>query len=215
MEVGKLIKYMEKQFLPKMDFPFTSYDKKLVFLWRIGNFFPWWAQRKKAFLSQSCGQLLWNFSPSSLGQDLTVKNAKKIVWASWARNGSFEVFFKKKELCPSRVRPWICVFLIFFIFLNSDGLGSNECTYCSDFLKYDFIISMGMQTFAFVHCIFSIHQQLGIFAPCFITQVGLQFGTICLNIRTNMNVNFHTPRDHLISYNSMQDQIFIPWAGRE
>jgi hypothetical protein len=51
LEVGKWIKYMEKQFLPKTDFPFKSYDKKLVFLQRMGNFFPCWAQGKKAFLS--------------------------------------------------------------------------------------------------------------------------------------------------------------------
>jgi hypothetical protein len=47
-------------------------------------------------------------------------------------------------------------------------------------------------------------RRLGIniwksFAPCFTTQVGLQFGTICPNISTNINVNFHTPRNHFIS----------------
>jgi hypothetical protein len=67
-----------------------------------------------------------------------------------------------------------------------------------------FIISIDMQTFAFVPI--SIWE---FFAPCFTTQVGLQFGTVCPNISTNINVNFHTPRDHLISYNSMQDKIFI------
>jgi hypothetical protein len=52
-----------------------------------------------------CGQLLQNFLicfPSSLRQDLMVKDEKKsflIVWASWARNGSFEVFFETKDLC--------------------------------------------------------------------------------------------------------------------
>jgi hypothetical protein len=44
---------MEKQFLPKMDFPFKNYDKKLVFLRRMGKFFLCWAQGKKAFFSQS------------------------------------------------------------------------------------------------------------------------------------------------------------------
>jgi hypothetical protein len=42
-------------------------------------------------------------SPSSLGQDLTVKNEKinkKLIWASWARIGNFEVFFEKKKLRP-------------------------------------------------------------------------------------------------------------------
>jgi hypothetical protein len=74
---------------------------------------------------------------------------------------------------------------------------------------------MDMQTFAFVYYIFITHQYLGIFAPCFTTQVGLQFGTICPNMSTNMNVNFHTAGDCLISYNSMMNQIFIPWAGRK
>jgi hypothetical protein len=53
------------------------------------------------------------------------------------------------------------------------------------------------------------------FAPCFTTQVGLQFGTVCPNMSTNINVNFHTPWDGLISYNSMLNQIFIPWIGRK
>jgi hypothetical protein len=75
-----------------------------------------------------------------------------------------------------------------------------------------FIIAMDMQTFAFVHCIFSTHQHLGIFCT---TQVGLQFGTLCPNMSTNINVNFHTPRDRLISYNSMLNQIFILWTGRK
>jgi hypothetical protein len=44
---------MGEQFLPKMDFPFKSYDKKLIFLERMGSFFLCWAQRKKTFLSQS------------------------------------------------------------------------------------------------------------------------------------------------------------------
>jgi hypothetical protein len=62
-----------------------------------------------------------------------------------------------------------------------------------------FIISMDIQTFANVHCIFSTHQYLEIFAPCFTIQVGLQFGTVCPNISTNINVNFHTLGDHFIS----------------
>jgi hypothetical protein len=43
--------------------------------------------------------------------------------------------------------------------------------------------------------------------PCFTTQVGLQFRTVCPNINTNINVNFYIPWDNLISYNTMQDQI--------
>jgi hypothetical protein len=53
------------------------------------------------------------------------------------------------------------------------------------------------------------------FALCFTTQVGLQFGTLCPNMSTNINVNFHTPRDYLISYNSMLNQIFILWTGKK
>jgi hypothetical protein len=67
-----------------------------------------------------------------------------------------------------------------------------------------FIISMDMQTFAFGHNIWKF------FAPCFTIQVGLQFGTVRPNMSTNINVNFHIPRDGLISYNSMLNQIFIP-----
>jgi hypothetical protein len=51
---------MGKQFLPKMDFPFKSYDKKLAFLQSMDNFFPWWAQGKKKFFPNPCGQLLQN-----------------------------------------------------------------------------------------------------------------------------------------------------------
>jgi hypothetical protein len=39
-------------FLSKTDFPFKSYDKKLVFLRRMGSFFSCRAQGKKTFLSQ-------------------------------------------------------------------------------------------------------------------------------------------------------------------
>jgi hypothetical protein len=78
-----------------------------------------------------------------------------------------------------------------------------------------FIIAMDMQIFAFVHCIFSTHKHLGIFALCFTTQVGLQFGTLCPNMSTNKNMNSYTPRDRLISYNSMLNQTFISWTGRE
>jgi hypothetical protein len=75
-----------------------------------------------------------------------------------------------------------------------------------------FIFSMDMQTFALsLYTIFLVPISIWkFFAPRFTTQVGLQFDTICPNINTNINVNFHIPRDHLISYNSMQNQIFIP-----
>jgi hypothetical protein len=62
-----------------------------------------------------------------------------------------------------------------------------------------------------LYIVFSVPIRIWeFFTPCFTTQVGLQFGTICPNMSTNINVNFHTLGDHLISYNSMQDQIFIP-----
>jgi hypothetical protein len=71
-----------------------------------------------------------------------------------------------------------------------------------------------MQTFA-LYTIFSIPISIWeFFALCFTIQVVLQFGTACPNISTNINVNFHNPRDYLISYNSMQNQIFIPWTSR-
>jgi hypothetical protein len=54
-----------------------------------------------------------------------------------------------------------------------------------------------------------------IFAPCFTIQVGLQFGTICPNMSMNINVNFDTPGDGLISYNAMLNQIFIPRTCRK
>jgi hypothetical protein len=79
-----------------------------------------------------------------------------------------------------------------------------------------FIISMDMQIFAFIHINFSVPINIWeFFAPCFTTQVGLQFGIVCPNKNTNINVNFHTPRDGLVSYNSMLNQIFIPWTGRK
>jgi hypothetical protein len=49
---GGMNKVYGKQILPKMDFPFKSYDKKLVFLQRMGSFFPCRAQGKKYFLFQ-------------------------------------------------------------------------------------------------------------------------------------------------------------------
>jgi hypothetical protein len=74
-------------FLPKTNFPFKSYDKKPVFLQRMGSFFPCWAQGKKTFLSQSMqSTFLETFctcSPSSLRQDLMVKNAEKIILFSF------------------------------------------------------------------------------------------------------------------------------------
>jgi hypothetical protein len=74
-----------------------------------------------------------------------------------------------------------------------------------------FIIAMDMQTFAY----FQYPSAFGNFALCFPTQVGLQFGTLCPSMSTNINVNFHILGDHLISYNSMLNQIFISWTSRK
>jgi hypothetical protein len=67
-----------------------------------------------------------------------------------------------------------------------------------------------------LYIIFSIPINIWEFlAQCFTAKVGLQFGTVHPNMSTNINVNFHTQGDGLISYNSMLNQIFIPWTGRK
>jgi hypothetical protein len=46
-------------------------------------------------------------SPSSLSQDPMIESAKiykRFIWASWARNGRFGVFFKKKGLGPLGIK---------------------------------------------------------------------------------------------------------------
>jgi hypothetical protein len=74
-----------------------------------------------------------------------------------------------------------------------------------------FIISMDMQTLP-LYTVFSIPINIWeFFAPCITTQVGLQFGTVCPNMSTNIYVNFHT----LISYKTMQNQFFIVWTSRK
>jgi hypothetical protein len=106
----------------------------------------------------------------------------------------------------------VCFYFLFFIFINSDGSRSNECANRSDFLKYDFYYCYGHANF----CLFSVPISIWeFFALCFAIQVGLQFGTLCPNMSTNINVNFHTPGDCLISYNSIVNQIFISWTGRK
>jgi hypothetical protein len=78
---------MGKQILPKTDFPFKSYDKKLVFLRRMGSFFSYQAQgeKKNSFPIRAVNfcKTFCTCSPSSLGQDLTVKNAKKYYFFSF------------------------------------------------------------------------------------------------------------------------------------
>jgi hypothetical protein len=78
-----------------------------------------------------------------------------------------------------------------------------------------FIISLTYKLLP-LYTVFSVPISIWeFFAPFFTTQVGLQFGIICPNITTNINVNFHTPGDGLISYNFMLNQIFISWIGRK
>jgi hypothetical protein len=139
------------------------------------------------------------------------------VWASWARNGSFEVFFEKKELGPLGIRPWICVFLILILILILfRWIRKQWMCLLFWFSEIWFLLFLWKCKLLPLYTIFSVPISIWeIFAPCFTTQVGLQFCTICPNISTNINVNFHTPGNHLISYNSMEDQIFIPWAGRK
>jgi hypothetical protein len=127
------------------------------------------------------------------------------------------MLFQKKGLRPLGIRQWICVFLTcIFNFLYSNGSGSNESVYHFDILKYDFYYFYGHANFCLCTLYFQYPSTFGnFFALCFTTQVGLQFGTWCPNMSTNINVNFHTPRDCLISYNFMLNQIFIPWTSRK
>jgi hypothetical protein len=58
------------------------------------------------------------------------------------------MIFEKKGLRPLGVRPWICLFFIsIFIYFYSNGSRSNECAYCSNFLKYDFYYFYGHANF--------------------------------------------------------------------
>jgi hypothetical protein len=69
---------MEKQFLPKTDFLFKSYDKETCKKW-AASFLAKHKEKKKFFpncVVNFC-KTFCTCSPSSLGQDLTVKNAKK------------------------------------------------------------------------------------------------------------------------------------------
>jgi hypothetical protein len=95
---------MGKQFLPKMNFPFKSYDKKLVFFAKNGQLLslPGTRKRKISFPIRTINffETFCTCSPSSLGQDLTVKNVNKNIFKKYlgflARNGSFECLLKKK-----------------------------------------------------------------------------------------------------------------------
>jgi hypothetical protein len=123
------------------------------------------------------------------------------------------MFFEEKGLCPLGVRPCICVLLIFLLKIKiySNGSGSIKCAYHSEFLNIYFLLFLWTCKLLPLYVVFSKPINIWeFFAPCFITQVGLQFGTVCPNMSTNINVNFHTRGDGFISYNSMLIHIFIP-----
>jgi hypothetical protein len=121
VEVGEWIKYTGKHIWLKTDFPFKSYDKNLFFFAKNGQLLSLLGTREKNFSfpirAVNFCKTFCTCSLRSVGQDLTVKIAKKILkihlgflsykWQFW-------MFFEKKGLCPLGVRPWICVFFIFF-----------------------------------------------------------------------------------------------------
>jgi hypothetical protein len=57
---GEMNKVHGKTFLPKTDFPFKSYDKKLLSL-QIMTSFPAGYKGKKLFFPNLCSQLLQSF----------------------------------------------------------------------------------------------------------------------------------------------------------
>ena len=99
---------------------------------------------------------------------------------------------------PLGVKPWIRVLfydsLLFFFFWN--GSGSNACAYRFNFLKFNLYHFYGHANFCLCTLQkFSTHQHLGLlYAPCFTTQVGLEFATTSSNMSRNINVNFYTLR---------------------
>jgi hypothetical protein len=104
----------------------------------------------------------------------------------------------------------LCVFNFNFIFIfYSDRLGSNESNYRFDFLKYDFYYFYGHANF----CIWTLYFQYPSTFGNFLHHASLLKWVS--NLSTNINVNFHIPGDGLISYNSLLNQIFIPWTCRK
>jgi hypothetical protein len=75
--------------------------------------------------------------------------------------------------------------------------------------------------FVFGHAFILVYSFLApigisqVSGPCFTTEVRLQFGTVCPDMSTNRNVNFHTLGYGLISYNSMVNEISIPNKNRK
>jgi hypothetical protein len=78
VEVGKWITYMGKLFLPKTDFQFHS--RNLIFCEEWAAFFPLDTREKNFYFQIHAVNFCKTFcacSPSSLGQDLTIKNKIK------------------------------------------------------------------------------------------------------------------------------------------
>jgi hypothetical protein len=109
----------------------------------------------------------------------------------------------------------LCVFLFFYLFLFRWIKKQWVCV-SFWFFEIRFILFLWTYKLLPLYTVFPVSINIWkFFVPCFTTQVGFQFGMVCPNISTNINVNFHTRGNHLISYNSMQDQMFIFWAGRK
>jgi hypothetical protein len=107
----------------------------------------------------------------------------------------------------------LCVFYYYFLFR---WIRKQWVCLLFWFSKIWFLIFLWTCKLLPLYTVFSVSINIWeFFAPCFTTQAGLRFGTVCPNISTNIDANFHTPGDHLISYNSMLNQIFIPWTGRK
>jgi hypothetical protein len=127
------------------------------------------------------------------------------------------MFFEKKGFCPLGVRPWICVFLIYFFNLFLFRWIMKQWV-CLPFRFSEIWLLLLLKTCKLLPLYIVFLAPISIwefFAVCFTTQVGLWFGKVCPNMSANINVNFHTPGDRLISYNSILNQIFISWTGRK
>jgi hypothetical protein len=57
----------------------------------------------------------------------------------------------------------LCVSDFFIFYFYSDGSGSNECAYCSDFLKYDFYYFYGHTNFCLCTLYFQYPSTFGNF----------------------------------------------------
>jgi hypothetical protein len=127
------------------------------------------------------------------------------------------MFFEKKGLRLLGVRPWICVFFIFYFILILFRWIKKQWVWLPFwFSKRWFLLFLWTCKLLLLYTVFSVPINIWeFFTPCFTTQVDLQFGTICPNMNRNINVNFHILGDGLISYTSMLNQIFIPWTSRK